>query len=418
MTENIQYDEVKIEVEAGGYKLLTTSEDYDPRLPVTISDDGYLFDVEIRNILRYKKRNLVGRNNKYSIHNINQYLVNNKIPFSCISNEYVNYHSELEFVCHRCGEHIFADWHSINRNDSHNRHHIICSNCDGRTESIHALVLKQMFKHEYPDTIEEEKSCRNPVTGKILPTDIVNHRLKIAIEIQSQWHDFEDRKIIDSYKKKFWIDNGYSFYDPDIRDYTVLEICQIFFDIDELPEYINYEYSNKLNIRTIQKLLDDGFSVPKIESKLGVNRHRIYDALYSGKLSYPKNYQNSCYTSIIQLDENGNFVREFETIAEACNFYGIKKGRIDSALSRPSHYSQGSYWFRKDEFDPAKFQPGHKRSKFMIPVDKFDRDGNYIRTYNTIIEASKDCGVSNTQIYKVLLGKLNQTGGFVFKKAA
>ena len=26
-------------------------------------------------------------------------------------------------------------------------------------------------------------------------------------------------------------------------------MCQLFFDIKELPDYINYEYSNKLNIK-------------------------------------------------------------------------------------------------------------------------------------------------------------------------
>ena len=85
----------------------------------------------------------------------------------------------------------------MNKSDNPNRNIILCPNCDGRTESVHALVLKQMFKHYYPDTIEEDKSCINPLTCCILPTDIVNHRLKIAIEIQSQWHDFEDIKIKD-----------------------------------------------------------------------------------------------------------------------------------------------------------------------------------------------------------------------------
>lgn len=56
-------------------------------------------------------------------------------------------------------------------------------------ESSTASIVKQVFKHEFPDTILEDKSCINPKTGRILPTDIVNHDLKIAIEIQSTYHD-------------------------------------------------------------------------------------------------------------------------------------------------------------------------------------------------------------------------------------
>ena len=69
----------------------------------------------------------------------------------------------------------------------------------------------------------------------------------MAIEIQSEWHDREYQKVKDKIKKDFWLSKGYTFYDPDIRNYSVLEMCQLFFDIEELPEYINYEYSNKLN---------------------------------------------------------------------------------------------------------------------------------------------------------------------------
>ena len=141
-----------------------------------------------------------------------------------------------------------------------------------------------MFKYYYPDTIEEEKSCRNPITNKIMPTDIVNHNMKIAIEIQSEWHDNKYSKIKDAIKKEFWINKGYSFYDPDIRDYSVLEICQLFFDIEELPDFINYNYSNKLNIKEIQSMLNEYVSIPQISNMLNINIHRIYDALYSGKI--------------------------------------------------------------------------------------------------------------------------------------
>ena len=101
-----------------------------------------------------------------------------------------------------------------------------------------------------------------------MPTDIVNHRLKIAIEIQSEWHDNEYSKTKDAIKRRFWIDKGYSFYDPDIRDYSVLEMCQLFFKIDQIPDWINFEYSNKLNIKIAQEFLNKGLSVIDVANEM------------------------------------------------------------------------------------------------------------------------------------------------------
>ena len=256
-----------------------------------LDSEGYYIYVVLSNFL---SRHGIGRrfdkSNAHTINNINHYLTLNNVHFKCISNIFNNANENLDFECLLCGEKVSMPWRNVNKNDNTNRNHVVCPNCDGRTESIHALVLKQMFKHYYPDTIEEDKSYTNPITNKICPTDIVNHRLKIAIEIQSQWHDFEDIKIKNKMKKEYWISKGYDFYDPDIRDYSILEMCQLFFDINEIPEWINYEYSNKINIKEIQKLLNDGLTIIDIAKQLDINKHRIYDAIYNNKLYYPKDY--------------------------------------------------------------------------------------------------------------------------------
>ena len=257
-----------------------------------LDSEGYYIYVVLSNFL---SRHGIGRrfdkSNAHTINNINHYLTLNNVHFKCVSNILNNANENLDFECLLCREKVSMPWRNVNKNDNTNRNHVVCPNCDGRTESIHALVLKQMFKHYYPDTIEEDKSYTNPITNKICPTDIVNHRLKIAIEIQSQWHDFEDIKIKDKMKKEYWISKGYDFYDPDIRDYSILEMCQLFFDINEIPEWINYEYSNKINIKEIQKLLNDGLTIIDIAKQLDINKHRIYDAIYNNKLYYPKDYK-------------------------------------------------------------------------------------------------------------------------------
>ena len=99
-------------------------------------------------------------------------------------------------------------------------------------------------------------------------------------------------------KKDFWINKGYQFYDPDIRDYSILEMCQLFFDIDKIPEWVDYSYSNKLNIKEIQEMLNN-YTVTEIANELSINPHRIYDAIYSKKIFYPSNYK---YKNIIKQE--------------------------------------------------------------------------------------------------------------------
>lgn len=253
--------------------------------------EGYYIYIMLNNFFT---RRGIGRRfdktNDYTIDNINHYLQIHNVHFKCISDKFINANTIMKFQCLLCGEIVESLWRNVNKNDNPNRYHVICPNCDGRNESIHALVLKQLFLHYYPDTVVEEKSYRNPNTNKICPTDIVNHRLKIAIEIQSQWHDFDNIKEKDKMKKKFWLSKGYSFFDPDIRDYSVLQISQIFFDITELPDWIDYNYSNKINIKVIQTMLNNGKTIPEIAKELQINKHRLYDAVYSKKLFYPQNY--------------------------------------------------------------------------------------------------------------------------------
>lgn len=257
-----------------------------------MDSDGYYVYIVLSNFL---DRGSIGKrfdkSNNHTINNVNHYLELNNVHFKCISENYNNASEYLLFKCSLCGCVIKSRWRNVNKSDNPSRTRVKCTNCDGRNESIHALVLKQMFLHYYPDTILEDKSYVNPCTGKICPTDIVNHRLKIAIEIQSQWHDFADIKAKDKLKKNYWILRGYKFYSPDIRDYSILEMCRLFFDIESVPDWINYDYSNKLNIKKIQGLLDRGLVVTEVAEQLGIDKHRIYDAIHSKKVFYPKEYK-------------------------------------------------------------------------------------------------------------------------------
>lgn len=298
-------------------------------------------------------------NNPFTIENLNNYLrLYADGEYVCISTKYEGKRSLLKFQhikCGRCFENSIAnicrnrDLNNITNNKTGAR----CPHCDAKQlESMHALILKQVWLHEHPDTIVEDRSCINPSTHCALPTDIVNHRLKIAIEIQSWFHDKEHQKIKDEIKRNYWINRGYNFYAIDHRNYTVLEMIQLFFpNMIKIPDYIDYRYANKTDYSQVQIMLSQGYSIPYISKETHISLHKIYDAIYEGKVIRNSNYKNACFQPVVQMTENYIYINEFESIAEAGRQTGLNSSNIASVLHYGHHYSQGFLWYRKEDYE-------------------------------------------------------------------
>ena len=388
-----------------------------------LNEDGYLVLCNIQHML-YRNRGAkpFHSNNPYSIQNIKRFVIENTDgEYECVSEKYINNRSPLQFKHCKCGRVFENKWINIYRNrytDNviENKTGLFCPFCEAKQlESTHALVLKQIWLHEEPDTVVEDKSCINPNTSRTLPTDIVNHRLKIAIEIQSWFHDFEDQKKKDEIKRNFWIDKDYRFYAVDHRDYSVLEMVQLFFPkINTIPDYIDFEYSNKFDDVLAQRLLNETMSIPKVAEIMKCDEHKIYDAIYNNRISYPDNYKNACFSPVVQLDLNGNFIAVYDTIKGAIDKTGVM--HIAYVLQKGRNYSGGYYWIYKEDYDSRNYTLSEFRSKkFLVPISQYDLEGNFIKRFDTIIEASKSMNCSNNDIYRVAIGERKHCKGYMWK---
>jgi len=65
----------------------------------------------------------------------------------------------------------------------------------------------------------------------------------------------------------------------------------------------------------------------------------------------------------------------------------------------------------------GKFQVFGINGYNVVPVDKYDLDGNYICSYKSCTLAAKDVGVSKSSIKDCLSGRMKRCSGFIFKKA-
>jgi len=299
----------------------------------------------------------------------------------------------------------------------------LCSN--RKIESTHASVLKQCFLKLKPiGTFLEDKSCINPNTGYPLPTDIVNHEEKIAIEIQSAYHDVEKKKITDEIKKQYWISCGYKFYDPDIRSYSVLEMIQIFFpNINKIPNWIKYDFSYKLDVSHAQKLLNEGYTIREVGYILNKPYSTIVSAVGDKRLYLLEGYREKVMNikSVVQLDLNLNYISRFDSILEASLKTNVSRACITSSLNKYG-YPVGNYIFifesdyENRTYTNIKIDKSRLLYSSPVKVSLF-KNGEYIATYKNVREACKQLNVDTRETYKNIKGKSNHVHGYFFSIA-
>lgn len=401
---------------------------------ICLNQDGYYIRLSWQNFISGKTGNVHSPKNPYTIKNINLFLEKHGYKdYECISDmsEYKGNDTDLRFLHKKCGTIIMRKQRDVTnriKDKTKNRRAIFCEKCDVKSlESTHASVLKQVWLHERKGTVVEDRSCVNPLTNCCLPTDIVNHSDKVAIEVQSWFHDFEDSKIRDKIKKDYWISRGYDFYAVDQRDYTVIEMVQIFFPhINEIPDYIDINFGKKLNDIKVQKLLNEGYNVSQVAEMMNEPTHKIHDAIRYGRIYYPENYIRADWTPVVQLDFKGNYIAEFNSLVEAENSNAnVKATLISGCLKAKRNISGGYIWIKKDDYYSNNYiLPKPRGYKFYTAVDKYDLDNNFIKHYDTIFEAVKDCNrnltnckYENTKVYNALSKEHGIYKDFIWRKS-
>lgn len=387
-------------------------------------DNGYKYQCWFGSLEKSFHPNKFGTCNKYTIDNINLFMQKNSQDDYYVTDElpYLGNNKPLMIRHKVCGNTFKSDLLNIEGIKNKNAKRIYRKQCPycypTLIESVHAYSLKQVFMHEYPDTTLEDRSCINPETGRSLPTDIVNHRLKIAVEIQSHYHDAPEKVIRDAFKKDFWISKGYDFYDPDIRNYTIVEMIQIFFpDITEIPEYIDLTKVNDLDFAEIQKYLDDGLSLKDIAAKIGCEVNKLHSLCRHNKIKLPSNYMEKYnIRPIVMLDKEGNYLRRFKNKGDA-DRAGYKYGTITRALNKKQKYSYDSIWLYEDEYLAGDYTIPEYTDKYDIKVDYFDDDGVKIKTFENIYDASKELNIRRYEIYDSMM-ESRKIKGHYFKISA
>lgn len=337
------------------FKLIKIIRDENYRLKeIHISDQyGYKYVYYKFSDLKKHRAFKFHASNPYTIYNLNRWL--NSIglcEYVCIDKEYKNNYTKMKFVHLKCGNTFSLTLGKFQRRISE-KGICMCPHCYKRKiESYHASILKQIFMHEYKNVVPEDKSCTNPKTGHILPTDIVCYDTKTVVEIQSSFHDKIYKQKLDLYKKEFWERKGFIVYTPDIRDYTIIGMIQLFFpSIKEIPDYVDLYYNEYPDYKHLQDLLDSGLSAKQVSEVTNINVNTVRSYLYNGLLKYPPKYKEEILgqKKICKLDKNYNLLDTYENLSEV-NRNGYASGTVRRVLIKKQKYSYGFVWMYESDY--------------------------------------------------------------------
>jgi len=218
-------------------------------------------------------------------------------------------------------------------------------------ESKMATTLKQVFKHEYLNTIwEYDIGFRTDKNG-ISRYDIFVPELNLLVECQSEYHDDDKHKIRDKLKKQFAINNGYTYFELDNRDYSPLEAVQLFFpNIKEIPIYIEFDKNTLRNwdLEYAQKLLNNGYSFMDVANEIGINYKALHNTIMREKLIKPQNYHIEG-VKIVCLSKENELVKIYNSVDSAAQDLGASNGTsISSCLTKKPRSDTGK--IRKTAF--------------------------------------------------------------------
>lgn len=427
--KRLDISDIKRDIVSRGYiPMFDTYEGIENKLPAK-TKDGYLVDIIYSHFQNGKEPEIFHPTNKFTIDNINNFCkIETDGEYRCLDLEYVDNTEKMQFVHNTCGTKFTASWVNFQGRISKSGVKQVGTRCPfcqiNKTESTHATVLKQLFlKLKDCGVVLEDQSCVNPSTGYPLPTDIVSHNDKIAIEIQSSYHDTESQKQKDEIKKEYWINRGYSFYDPDIRDYTILDLAKLFFpDIKKIPKWINYNFSNKLDVVEAQRLLDSGMTMNDVASCMNVKKSTINGAVFSKRLVLPSSYMELVKNEkmVVQLDMNGKYLNTFKNASVAARHLGLSSSsallkRVNNQRLKGGSVYHNSIWVFEADYLSGEYDVTDKHfSRYAYSVVQLSLCGKFINKYDDMYLAEESTGLRRGDIAGNAHGRRQTCGGFVW----
>lgn len=167
------------------------------------------------------------------------------------------------------------------------------------------------------------------------------------------------------------------------------------------------------------ELIKEWTSIKEASNSLKIERTQLSKALHghrktAGGYIWKMKNTYSPYSSrpISQYDLKGNFIRDWSSVKEAEESLNIQN--ILNSLNMRNKTTGGFQWKYKGS---SKEITEYKQNRVYKGrhVFQYDAEGNFIKEWDSYLQAAKALNIPHQHIMRVLRGERRMTRGFVFK---
>lgn len=166
------------------------------------------------------------------------------------------------------------------------------------------------------------------------------------------------------------------------------------------------------------EVLEDNITDRKVLEQKEIEYIALYNTYYNGYNSTfggeMPNLENA-RKPVCKLSPNGELLERYESIAKAAEENNLHASNISVVCSGSNNTSGGFVWCFEEDLES-------KLGKTVtLPVGKtkiiqYDKNGNYVRCFDSIREAEQVTKISSADISRVVNGKRNHAGNYVWRK--
>jgi hypothetical protein len=160
------------------------------------------------------------------------------------------------------------------------------------------------------------------------------------------------------------------------------------------------------------KYIIENLSMPKLSKLFGCSQTTVFRNLKDNDISKDKDSWKDQLSNgkkeVIQYDLSGNFIKEWPSVMEVKKEYS---GNISSCCRGESLSANGYIWRYKNEYIEIDLD---KLNYNKRKVKKMDKDGNIVKVYNSIKEASFD-GFNESNIQDCCVYRLKTHREFIWR---
>ena len=207
--------------------------------------------------------------------------------------------------------------------------------------------------------------------------------------------------------------------------------CRVHFTLDN-----GHRRNYSIHRLVAEAFIPNPTNLPMINHKDEVRSNNVVDNLEWCDALYNNNYgtrnerlfESVCrprMRAVLQYDKEGNLIQRFESISEASRLTGIDIQHIHSAChNRERRHGANGYIFKfADCGENSSPQQKHNNLKHWQKhniarrkkVCQYDLNGNFIKEYESINEASTKTGITFMCISKNCSGIIKKTHGYIFR---